>query len=267
MSIHYLYVSQHDEEPSSIIVSDYKTLQSNIKDMKFMIMHCGGDIMACISRFLTKSGYIFTQAAHHAPLAITSNVFRITQSRPFPMSDLYLTLGPLQSEVIMKLYHRQPIDVDIKSLVNNVALIEHRISESDKLIATIVTENMQLREANKHLSSGTIDLRKKIETLETTNAEMMNRIDYMTLQISSLEGSVNEKINDITATLAKGVIINKDYFEDDTESSATPTIAESISNDQPEDVPDAENKTIAENNTITDETVETQQKTLWSRWF
>jgi hypothetical protein len=293
MSIHYLYVSQRDEDPSSVTIVDYKALQPNIRDMKFMIMHCGGDVMGCVNRFLTRGGYQYTQAAAFAPASISAHTFRLMHAKPFPLSELYLTLGPLQSEVIIRLYNRQPIDVNINALVETVDKVAHRIDETDKLLASVVTENMEQKRLIDELTRMsdesiireealmTIAARDadRIKQLEERNTEMLSRVDHLSSHIINLESIINGDIKIIKDTLGKSVMINKDYFDESSDDgNESPSILDDTA--QPEEIVAQQSEIITQQSEIitqpseiitpSDDTVVTQdqQKTgLWGRWF
>lgn len=284
MSINYLYVSQRDEDPSSVIISDYRSLQPNVRDMKFMIMHCGGDIMGCVGRFLTRGGYMYTQAAAFAPSSIASQTFRLTQSKPFPLSDLYLILGPLQSEVIMKIYHRQPFDVDMKAFVESVEKMSGLVAgvmkdkeDGDRLLATVVTENMEMRRETELLSgmiaSQSLLISEMTDRLVGMNERAMSQDDRIATQddriatqddrIATLMDRLTDaetEIQSLKCTLAHGVIIDRDYFAESDES------AESVEGN--DTTIEAEMMT-AETTTAETTTTTTDQKTstIWGRWF
>lgn len=158
MSIRYLYVTQRDEEPASITVHDFGSLQPNIKDIKFMIMHCSCDAIGHVVRFLTKGGYVYTQCH-----ATSGETFRVTAGGRFPLAELYLSLGQLQSEVILKLYLRNPIDVDVRSMLEKIETIAKRIELSDKIITDVVNENASLRKRIKEAEENVASLSEETE--------------------------------------------------------------------------------------------------------
>ncbi len=301
MSINYLYVSQRDEDPSSVIISDYRSLQPNVRDMKFMVMHCGGDIMGCVGRFLTRGGYMYTQAAAFAPSSIASQTFRLTQSKPFPLSDLYLVLGPLQSEVIMKIYHRQPFDVDMKALVEGVEKMSTLVAgimkdkeDGDKLLATVVTENMEMRREMEVLSgmiaSQTLLISEMTDRLIGMNERAMAQADKVSSQderiasqddriasqddrIASLMDRLTiaeAEIQSLKCTLAHGVIIDRDYFAESDEGADSDKGDEGNEGDA--ELPTVETmtaETATAETTTSDDAPTTDQKTstIWGRWF
>lgn len=195
MSIRYLYVIQRDEEPATITILDYASLQPNIRDMKFMIMHCSVDVIGAISRFLTKGGYIFNQSHSHHVGALVSETFKIVAGGRFPISDMYLVLGPLQSEVIVKLYLRNPIDVDVKALIEKIDTVSKSIEVSDKLFSDIVLENQALRKMVDALIATNTSLRVDVDQLSAESAETYCSIDAMSKDIDDINDAAISKLS------------------------------------------------------------------------
>lgn len=300
MSIRYLYVTQRDEEPTTVTVLDYTGMQSSSRDVKFMVMHCSIDIIGTISRFLTKEGYIFNQSRSHHVGALIAETFKISAGGRFPVTDLYLALGPLQSEVVSKLYLRNPIDVDVKALVEKIDAVSKSIEVSDKMFGDVVRENQTLRAM---LESANASVREDVvrenqilrELLDSTSTVLRTSIAHLQSRIDEIMRNNEEiqiKINGALSTSStirteiasvRGLLVQSRQDAEETntairdEVTKLSTMIEGLKgevdkkafinsayfDEEPEEVPE-KTEEIPEK---TEEVPDAHPQGLWGRWF
>jgi uncharacterized protein YoxC len=199
MSIRYLYVIQRDEEPTTVTVFDFLAPQTTVRDVKFMVMHCGADIVGTISKFLTKGGYLFNQSHSFHAGAIISETFKIGSGNRFPLNEMYLVLGPLQSEVMVKLQMRS----DVGPIMDKIDTISKNIEVNDKLFANVVNENRSLRSDLVRVTSTVDELRGIISGMSKDNESLRSYVKQLTESVKeqtecmqSLGGDIKEMSED-----------------------------------------------------------------------
>lgn len=237
MSVKYLYFSQKNSDPYSITVYNTSGLVPSITNVKFMIMHYSSDPFGIIQGFLTSNGYIFT------PNRINTKDHNIveanhytTHTKHFPVNELFLALGPLQTEVIIRMNARISENTNgtaIQNLTNNIA--EIRCSMGNLLERISVIE-------------------RNLSVLENENKELSGKSDNMQLRIVGLE----EK-----------TYINANYFgedlqeKDEEKDKDIPETNEDNKMNEDKTDEKVENEDNDENNTVKAD----QSKSTWTSFF
>lgn len=222
MSIKYLYVTQKPENIYAVTIYNTNAPMKGLSGVKFAIPHYHNDPLVLVDNFLTTHGFLFMP--FNPPIMGGSSVIKgktyDLREKPFPLADLYLALGPLQSDVLMrfdeKLSGQYSIKVDTK-------LVER--------IASLETELENVRESvGRQISSIGLDFRSAITALKedltdcllNVKSDLESAIKSLDIRVETLETSIvtedrmhafNERIKGFSKVISENIVSVPLYTE------------------------------------------------------
>lgn len=209
-TVKYLYVTQRPDDLFTVTVYNSSNLLTGMSNVRFMIMHYSTDPIGIIQSFLTSNSFIFvpTRIATRDPNVINAYSF-VVHTKIFPLTELYLTLGPLQTEVIIRMNMKIDNNTNgtaITNLQNTVSSLNEQVNIHEKSLSGYSLDIKEYRDAILSIQNSVSSLNERVSHLErslsgyTTNIkEDRDMLMNLDLRIQALENKT---------------YINNNYFQD-----------------------------------------------------
>lgn len=239
MSIKYLYVTQKPENIYAVTIYNTNAPMKGLSGIKFVIPHFHNDPLVLVDNFLTTHGFLFMP--FNPPIIGGSSVIKgktyDLREKPFPLADLYLALGLLQSDVLMRFDEK--LNAQINTRVDS-KLVERIIG--------LETEIDHLRESvNRQVSSIGLDFRSAIsaikddltECLLTVKTDLEVAIKSLDIRVETLETSIvtedrmqafNERIKGFSKVISENIVSIPLFTEVNSLRNKLETVANNVGN-------------------------------------
>lgn len=221
MSLKYLYITQKPDDAYTITIYNTSQLMPGLQHVKYMIPHLHSNPFDVIQNFLTSNGhmYIPNKITNRDSAIINAYIYAI-QGRHVPIADLYLSVVPLQTEALLKIYNRvlsNDQSISISNLNSSIEAIIGRLNNIEK----------EYTEPDLSKLDEKITKNKDYFMSEMSNirGEMLLLSTLMTVLQSDIQ-SLKTEINEIKVTNSHRAYINESYFDadDKPETQQTDTI-------------------------------------------
>lgn len=205
MSIKYLYVTQKPDNIYTVTIYNTSAPIKGLSHIKFVVPHYHNDPMILIDNFLTTHGFLFMVFNPPVIGGFKGKTYDLRE-KPFPLADLYLALGPLQSDVLMKFDEKlgtiskldtrmNTLESEIKDLRGSLGtdlikvISEHIGTFKEELNKISEVPDINGIKEGLERSMRALDIR--VETLET-NIVTEDRMNFLNERIRSFSKIISE---------------------------------------------------------------------------